>query len=565
MKFLKMSLLAFITFCVFSSSMYLGAQDDTTPPSLISLSMSPAVIDITGGDQIVDVTWQLTDDLVGVAAGSEGFSPTQMRLMSPSGQQFKDAVVGSWNLTSGDMNNGTFMSPLTFPQYCESGIWQIAYVLLVDALGNSNRLYTSDLATMGINTDLNVEGTSDTSPPELVDLTFDPISIDTSEADKIVTFTWHLSDDLVGVATGTEGFSPTQLRFMSPSGQQIRDNVVSVWDLSDGDMNDGTFVIQTTFPQFSEIGIWQIAYVLLVDALGNSHRLYTSDLATMGINTQLTVGTPNLPPIAEAGPDQTTDEGSIVTLDATGSHDPDGGIDLCEWDFGDGSPTETGVIVSYLFSDNGVYTVTLTVTDDDGAFASDTTVITINNVNPVVSIDSMILPVAGFILPGDIIQFAGSFSDSGHIDTHTSLWDFGDGSTSTGNLTEENIYPDSTGNVTVEHLFENPGSYSVTLTVTDDDGGSNSVTQSLQVKSATGAISDLITYVKNLGLPKGIENSLVSKLTNAIKSLLSGNIKLAANKLKAFINEVQAQKGKKITSLHASYMIQHAQAIIDHL
>jgi PKD repeat protein len=54
-----------------------------------------------------------------------------------------------------------------------------------------------------------------------------------------------------------------------------------------------------------------------------------------------------------------------VNFDASASHDLDGVIVNYQWDFGDGS-TATGVQANHTFATAGVYTVTLTVTDDAG-------------------------------------------------------------------------------------------------------------------------------------------------------------------------------------------------------
>jgi len=73
----------------------------------------------------------------------------------------------------------------------------------------------------------------------------------------------------------------------------------------------------------------------------------------------------------------------------------------------------------------------------------------------------------------------------------------------------------------------------------------------------------LIDKIVALELPVGIENSLVSKLENAIDSIQKAQEKAAANKLEAFINEVEAQRGKKIPEADADALIALAQAIID--
>lgn len=74
--------------------------------------------------------------------------------------------------------------------------------------------------------------------------------------------------------------------------------------------------------------------------------------------------------------------------------------------------------------------------------------------------------------------------------------------------------------------------------------------------------ADLIVQVEDLGLRKGTENSLVSKLENAIDSMRKGQTNAAANKLSAFINTVEAQQGKKIPEDDANALMAAAQEII---
>jgi parallel beta-helix repeat protein len=77
---------------------------------------------------------------------------------------------------------------------------------------------------------------------------------------------------------------------------------------------------------------------------------------------------------------------------------------------------------------------------------------------------------------------------------------------------------------------------------------------------AVDKIEDLIEDVEDLNLPKGTENSLLSKLENAIKSINKENYNAAANQLEAFINEVEALKGKKLTDKQADVLMDDAGA-----
>ena len=81
-------------------------------------------------------------------------------------------------------------------------------------------------------------------------------------------------------------------------------------------------------------------------------------------------------PVANAGTDQTVIVNEVVTFDGSGSTDSDGTIVSYAWDFGD-THTGSGVTTSHAYSAIGIYTVTLTVTDNDGLTGSDTAVITV--------------------------------------------------------------------------------------------------------------------------------------------------------------------------------------------
>ncbi len=168
-------------------------------------------------------------------------------------------------------------------------------------------------------------------------------------------------------------------------------------------------------------------------------------------------------------------EGSVSTLTGT-INDPspldsftlvvdwgDGSIDTFSYTAGITSFTETHLYVdddpSGTLSDE--YTIIMTIIDDDLGTNTGSTIITVYNVDPIVD--------AGqdqTIIQGDTATFIGIFTDLGTADTHTLLWDFGDGSP-----------PSDTGS----HLYIAYGWYTVTLTVIDDDGGVGSDTLIIEV------------------------------------------------------------------------------------
>ena len=84
--------------------------------------------------------------------------------------------------------------------------------------------------------------------------------------------------------------------------------------------------------------------------------------------------------------------------------------------------------------------------------------------------------------------------------------------------------------------------------------------------SPSKLIERLIEDVKHMNLQQGIDNSLDAKLEATLAALEALNAEQrndAVNKLSAFINEVEAQRGKKITQEHADYLASEAQRIID--
>ncbi|MEM2583283.1 MAG: PKD domain-containing protein [Candidatus Thermoplasmatota archaeon] len=88
----------------------------------------------------------------------------------------------------------------------------------------------------------------------------------------------------------------------------------------------------------------------------------------------------NVPPIAIAGENIISNE-SIINFDARNSYDLDGYIANYTWDFGDGS-IGYGIVVEHSYNLSGIYNVTLTVFDNDGANDSDEIEVLFDNISP---------------------------------------------------------------------------------------------------------------------------------------------------------------------------------------
>jgi len=108
------------------------------------------------------------------------------------------------------------------------------------------------------------------------------------------------------------------------------------------------------------------------------------------------------------------------------------------------------------------------------------------------------------------------------------------------------------------------GSNTVRCTATDASGNSSSKSFLIVVRGAADQIGDLASLVNGFNLKQGIENSLDAKLQNANAALAAanaGDIAGACNLMAAFINEVNAQSGKALTSAQASQLLAAANQV----
>lgn len=236
----------------------------------------------------------------------------------------------------------------------------------------------------------------------------------------------------------------------------------------------------------------------------------------------------NRAPLASAGAAVTGSEGSAVMFDGRGSSDPDGGALTYAWDFGDGS-SGTGAMPSHVYADDGVYTVTLTVSD--GALeATATTSAQIANVEPAVS---------GFagaeLLPGEIYAAAGSFSDPG-ADVWSATVDYGDGS-------GPQVLALAGKTFALGHVYEAAGTFTVIVTVRDDDGGAASSQATVLVRSLQEAIALIEQAIAEMQASGVLEpptaNNLKASLDAAIAKIDRGDYDGAESDLQVFIGKVK--------------------------
>jgi PKD repeat protein len=203
----------------------------------------------------------------------------------------------------------------------------------------------------------------------------------------------------------------------------------------------------------------------------------TDDLdVTATVSQQITVATFTVSP-------QLPSPGAPVTFTALPPGPAGGTATDYIWDFGDGSTADTGSTPSaiHTYAASGRYPVTLTTkTSTDGSATSNAS----STSDASVAVDdpptAAFSPSAPAVAPGTPISFDGSASrpaDGRSIADYS--WDFGDGS-----------HPKDKGTSTgATHTYTSPGLYAVTLTITDDLGGTATTSHQVMVDQPTASFA----------------------------------------------------------------------------
>ena len=196
----------------------------------------------------------------------------------------------------------------------------------------------------------------------------------------------------------------------------------------------------------------------------------------------------------------------------------------------------SGTTFTFTPDDEGTFVVTFTATDDGGMTGTDSQTMIGTNVAPRAAISSVTQSAPLVIAAQETLTFAGNFSDAGALDSHIVTWNFGDGATSTANYG-----PGGSAGFSATHAYAAAGAYTVSLTVTDDDGGVATATTKVTVLSTAQALDAIAAYVQKLpSLNAGQKNSLIAKLNAAAASASRGDTKACNNQLNALLNELQA-------------------------
>jgi PKD repeat protein len=305
---------------------------------------------------------------------------------------------------------------------------------------------------------------------------------------------------VVANAAPTAAFTSSSARlvasFTSTSSDSDGTIVAYSWDFGDA---SAVSTLQNPGHTYASAGTYQVTLTVT-----------DNDGATGQVMHPITV-------VANATPTAsfTSSSTKLVASFTSTSTDSDGTVVGYSWDFGDGSPVSTVQNPGHTYASAGTYQVTLTVTDNDGGTGQVT--------NPV-SVVANQPPSASFT--SSVSALTVNFNASASSDPDGTIvsysWDFGDDSL------------EGPG-VTTSHTYATGGTYQVTLTLTDNDGATSSVTQAVQPVSFVQLASDAFSRAVSNGFGTAVVGgawSIAGTPSNFTVGGGTGRMIVAANQLR---------------------------------
>jgi PKD repeat protein len=280
-------------------------------------------------------------------------------------------------------------------------------------------------------------------------------------AEAFITFTWQHRDrpdnpPIAVISAPSDGVAGLPVNFDGSRSRRGDNDIAKYyWEFGDGATAEGRQVSHT----YGNTGDYKVR-LTVVDRKGLRDRTSVN----IRVNQNLVDTTP---PIARINGPSTVQQGTGVTFDGSGSQSLSPIVDY-QWNFGDGTIV-SGSSVSHVYNKPGNFDVSLTVVAQNGLRGSARQQIRVDDVTiaakPVAVINA---PTSGQL--GQQINFDASGSTAaGQIVSYA--WNFGDG--------------DSANGVNIPHTYQKgPGIYNVTLTVTDDQGQSNTANQQITITAA---------------------------------------------------------------------------------
>jgi len=227
-------------------------------------------------------------------------------------------------------------------------------------------------------------------------------------------------------------------------------------------------------------------------------------------NTERSGSIKNQNPVADAsaGEPYYGFVGEVITFNGSNSYDPDGYITSWHWDFDDGTD-KIGKTATHIYSKNGTYQVTLTVTDDDLAVDKDVFDVVILKANNPPSKPTVEGPKTGH--RNSNYSFSAVSFDADN-DAIQYIFDWGDGET-----TITNFLPN--GTITSQtHKWTNYGEYIISVTAYDNmtESETSSYTILIDVYPIDDEIKGYLINEDSEDVYDTFNNTITRKKTNVI-------------------------------------------------
>lgn len=398
--------------------------------------------------------------------------------------------------------SGTFSDPGAADTFSGSALWsdgQATAVVLGPGTFSTTRSFPDDHPATGTAADVftvNVTIADDdlgsdtaTSPPVTVhnvDPTIDTIVLSSTsidEGDPAVTVSGTFSDPALGV--GSETFSGTAT---------WSDGQTTALTVGSGTFSTGRSFADDHPATGTPADVFTVEIEITDDDLGS------------GSDTSAALTVHNVAPSVDAPvtAPEPSNEGSPVTASAT-FDDPAFGVGTesftCTVDYGDGEGPAAGIALggtcngpSHTYADNGSYDVTIAVTDDDTGVGDDTSSHQVLNVDPTITGTTNSAEECGATADGEAVEVSADFTDPGFDkavagtveDFDNSTIDWGDLTVEAATVAETpgGVGVPTTGTVNGSHVYASGGIFTITITVEDDDGGTDSTTLTALVTGA---------------------------------------------------------------------------------
>ena len=222
-------------------------------------------------------------------------------------------------------------------------------------------------------------------------------------------------------------------------------------------------------------GIVTASHTYAADGSYSVEVCVTDDAGDTGCDDlELDVRVTNAPPVPATQDDAVAVEGDVVTRMVAFADDNPDDVHTATVDWGDGSAPEPVVLAdggalgtgggAHLYPEDGTYTVTFEVCDDEPTCEEVSSEVVVANAAPAVDAEVTVVDGPG----GRSFRIDAAYDDAGVLDTHTATIDWDDGS-----LVEAvSVVPGGpgAGTLSAEHVYDGTGTFSPTVCVLDDDG-----------------------------------------------------------------------------------------------